>query len=77
VNQTLCDRCGEVLDHFGFKEAALREAGAFAAPSHYATPIGAKAADNMNIARDYCRQCLDEILGLAARKVKRPAKETK
>lgn len=77
MNQTLCDRCGDVLDHFGFRDVALRQSGSCAAPSHYATPIGAKAADNMNISRDYCRQCLDEILGLAARKVTRSARETK
>ena len=76
MTQTLCDRCGEVLDHFGFLEVCLRGASG-ARQSHYATPIGATAKDDMNLPRDLCRQCVDEILGLAARKVTRPAKETK
>lgn len=76
MNQTLCDRCGEVLDQFGFHNVCLRSYDGLRL-THYATTIGAKASDDMNAIRDLCRQCLDEILGLAARKVTRPKKETK
>lgn len=70
MTQTLCDRCGATLDHFGFRDVCLRSSDG-PSNSHYATPVGAKAVDNMNFTRDLCRQCLDEILGYANRKVTR------